>query len=322
MTEKGGFDIIGDVHGCALSLRLLLDRLGYREIQGVYRHPSRRVIFVGDIIDRGPRIREALAIVYAMVESGQAHMVMGNHEYNYIGYHTPAPKELGRPYLKPRDARHTRVLEATLEQLAHYPEEQRIYLEWFKQRPVFLEFAHFRVIHACWHPQLIKHFKQCNGANCMQPDFLERTAKEDNPEHRLIDVLLRGTQLSVPDQQVIIGRDGVNRRFFRTKFWHNNPHKYADIVFQPDPLPDSVAQKNLTDEDRLRLLCYSEFEKPLFFGHYWCQGQPRALAANLACLDYSAVKRGKLVAYRMDDEARIQNSKFVWVDVAAEIDVV
>ena len=53
----------------------------------------------------------------------------------------------------------------------------------------------------------------------------------------------------------------------------------------------------------------------LFVGHYWCNGTPAPLRPNLACLDYSAVKYGKLVAYRLDDEAQIDPRKFVWVDV-------
>ena len=76
------YDLIGDVHGCALTLEHLLDRLGYHKQGGVWRHPSRMAVFVGDIIDRGPRIREALHIVHDMVVAGQALCIMGNHEFN------------------------------------------------------------------------------------------------------------------------------------------------------------------------------------------------------------------------------------------------
>ena len=56
-------------------------------------------------------------------------------------------------------------------------------------------------------------------------------------------------------------------------------------------------------------------EKPVFVGHYWLQGNPKPLKPNLACLDYSAVKYGKLVCYRFDGEQILDNSKFVWVNV-------
>ena len=66
-----GYDLIGDVHGCAQSLARLLAKLGYEQHEDGYRHPERKVIFLGDIVDRGPRIREALHIVKAMVDAGE-----------------------------------------------------------------------------------------------------------------------------------------------------------------------------------------------------------------------------------------------------------
>jgi protein phosphatase len=89
--EHGPFDIIGDVHGCCDELELLLDTLGYvwserpPEIPGlyrrVYRHPEgRRALFLGDLVDRGPRILDTYQLVRHMVESGNALCVPGNHE--------------------------------------------------------------------------------------------------------------------------------------------------------------------------------------------------------------------------------------------------
>ena len=96
------YDLIGDVHGCALTLEHLLDRLGYHKQGGVWRHASRMAVFVGDIIDRGPRIREALHIVHDMVEAGQALCIMGNHEFNALGWSTPAPPGSGKQFVRER----------------------------------------------------------------------------------------------------------------------------------------------------------------------------------------------------------------------------
>jgi protein phosphatase len=89
--EHGPFDIIGDVHGCCDELEELLTQLGYGPSrlaepdllwgQTVYRHPEgRRAIFVGDLVDRGPRILDAVRIVHDMVENGSALCVPGNHD--------------------------------------------------------------------------------------------------------------------------------------------------------------------------------------------------------------------------------------------------
>jgi hypothetical protein len=50
-------DFIGDIHGHYDRLIALLEKLGYTKKNGVYKHPSRRVIFLGDYLDRGPDAR-------------------------------------------------------------------------------------------------------------------------------------------------------------------------------------------------------------------------------------------------------------------------
>jgi hypothetical protein len=66
------YDLIGDIHGHADELVRLLEVLGYENLQGSYRHPERKVIFLGDFIDRGPQIRQVLETVRPMVEGGHA----------------------------------------------------------------------------------------------------------------------------------------------------------------------------------------------------------------------------------------------------------
>ena len=76
--EAGPFDVLGDVHGCSEELDELLARLGYPE-HGP--HPEgRRAVFVGDLVDRGPRVPEVLRRVMAMCASGAAFCVLGNHD--------------------------------------------------------------------------------------------------------------------------------------------------------------------------------------------------------------------------------------------------
>jgi protein phosphatase len=80
--ETGPFDIIGDVHGCCDELEQLLQQLGYeRNDGGPWVHPAgRKAIFVGDLVDRGPRIVDTLKTVMSMSEVGSALSVPGNHD--------------------------------------------------------------------------------------------------------------------------------------------------------------------------------------------------------------------------------------------------
>src|ERR1043166_2675030 len=81
-SERGPFDIIGDVHGCCDELEQLLQQLGYgRNGDGAWSHSEgRRAIFVGDLVDRGPRIADTLKMVMTMSQAGSALCVPGNHD--------------------------------------------------------------------------------------------------------------------------------------------------------------------------------------------------------------------------------------------------
>ena len=145
--------------------------------------------------------------------------------------------------------------------------------------------------------------------------MLYESARSGTFLEKCVDRLTRGTSLTLPDGESIVSKDGYIRHMFRTKFWNTAPKTYSDVVFQPDPLPDKLLGRILSERELDALMYYSEHDKPVFVGHYWMSGKPEPITSNVACLDYSAVKYGKLVAYRMDDEAVLDPSKFVWQDV-------
>lgn len=84
--EHGPFDIIGDVHGCGDELILLLAKMGYeQDPSGTYKPPDgRKAIFVGDLVDRGPKIPETVRLVIEMVKTGAALCVPGNHDIKFM----------------------------------------------------------------------------------------------------------------------------------------------------------------------------------------------------------------------------------------------
>ena len=309
------FDIIGDVHGCAHTLERLLDTLGYKRVAGVWRHPRRQALFLGDIVDRGPRIREALHIVHDMVEAGPAFCIMGNHEYNALGWVTPALPGSGKAFVREHTPRHARLIDETLAQFAQHPADWHDFVNWFYQLPLFIDAGRFRLVHACWDRQLIEPLRQQYPDGRIDEHFIQASAVSNSFAATVCNRLLRGTDMRLPDGLTLTGGDGLTRAFFRTKFWEEDPQTYGDIVFQPDALPAEVANAPLSHSQKNALLRYAEDEPMLFVGHYWRSGHPAPIRPNLACLDYSAVLYGKLAAYRLDDETRIDPHKFVWVDV-------
>ena len=89
-SERGPFDIIGDVHGCLSELIILLVKLGYRlkrtadadgrEFWRVSHPENRRLVFVGDLCDRGPDSPGVFRLVMDAVQRGAAFCVLGNHD--------------------------------------------------------------------------------------------------------------------------------------------------------------------------------------------------------------------------------------------------
>ena len=123
--ESGPFDVIGDVHGCLPELEQLLDLLGYaidRDGAGRpvgARHPSRRAIFLGDLVDRGPDTPGVLRLVMSMVAEGAAFCVPGNHEAKLL------------KALRGKNVKRSHGLDASMEQLDAEPEEFRARVDRF-----------------------------------------------------------------------------------------------------------------------------------------------------------------------------------------------
>jgi protein phosphatase len=113
--DKGPFDIIGDVHGCGDELEELLTTLGYSpDDAGVWRQSEgRRAVFVGDLVDRGPRIADVLRLVMRMVAAETALVVPGNHDVKLMRK------------LRGRDVQITHGLEDSLRELDAEPAEFR-----------------------------------------------------------------------------------------------------------------------------------------------------------------------------------------------------
>jgi len=232
------YDIIGDIHGHADVLERLLQKLGYQLTGGVYSHPDKRqVVFVGDFIDRGPKIRETLHLVKAMCDAGHALAVMGNHEFNAICFHTPRRENGG--YFRDHGWKEINQHMATLEQFKHHPEEWIMFLDWFTQLPLWLDEESFRVVHACWDDNHIEYLSQ-REINYGQ-QFLTLAADEfkQTPEYFALEELLKGKEVVLPAGVDFVDKDGAIRNECRIRWWSDSADRkiYSDLLMEcPDAL--------------------------------------------------------------------------------------
>ena len=303
--KNQAYDIIGDIHGHAAELEALLLKLGYKDKDGSFCHPDgRKAVFLGDYIDRGPEIRRVLQIVRRMIDAGEAQGILGNHEVNALWYHH---QDADGKYLRDHGAGIKKQHAASLEQIAESePEEWRSWLDWMAGLPLWLDFGPFRVVHACW---AAGNIKALEGIDLRDFGDLVKYSRKGSKENQLIRPLLNGPELNLPDGKVFIAHGGKECNEIRYKWWERlDGLSYRDVLFPGrDPnLPCSIIENppapyHLDPADPI-----------IFFGHYAIPGEePALILPNLACLDYGSGKGGKLVAYRWDGEAALDNSKFV-----------
>jgi hypothetical protein len=312
------YDIIGDIHGCASQLKDLLDDMGYRrDAAGVYQHPERQAIFVGDLVDRGDGQLEVLSIVKHMVDGGAAQIVMGNHEFNAVAYATKRPDGSGE-YLRRHSEKNTKQHQRFLDQV---PEDTRTaYLKWFESIPLWLDLGDVRIVHACWHEPSMRVAEEVLGGNRFtSPEQFVAASSKDDPLYEAIEVLLKGPEISLADYQQppYKDKDGHVRDKARVAWWRDHAVTLRDLAVmdgnfeteagQPYPdLPDiEVDASDLAFR-------YSE-DVPVFYGHYWRRLEPEHgldWTSRTACVDFSAVKNGQLVAYRFDGETQIDPSRY------------
>lgn len=293
------YDIIGDIHGQADKLIGLLETLGYRHDGTCYRAPTgHRAIFIGDLIDRGARQVDTLKIVFDMLDHDQAHAVMGNHEYNAIGYATPHPDG---DYCRPRTTQNTHQHQAFLDELPLGSDDYWHWISRLYELPLWLEFDEFCVVHACWDTKAMAVL-----APHLTPDHritrqgIIATATKDTSEFIALERVLKGIESPLPDGIVLIDGHNITRTRTRIKWWLDD---WQNLPLSCAAMLGSRAVMDLPDDKDYKPLPMDftlDTDKPIFIGHYWLDGVPACLSSQVVCTDYSAGSTGFLTAYQFD----------------------
>lgn len=282
------YDIIGDVHGDEDRLTAMLQRLGYRNLSGAWRQADRQAIFVGDLIDRGPKQVATCDIVRRMVDAGSAQMVMGNHEFNAIAWLTPDPENPGE-YLRRLKAGNHRQHADFIDEVEGTPQHQEL-IDWFMTLPLWLDLGVIRVIHAQWHAAYLAELAPRLGpGNRLTPALVIEGSRKGSSSFKTIEGLLKGLEVSMANGG-FIDKHGVLRNSERVRWWET--------------------PEESTDNHRITT---GTKATPLFFGHYSLPGNPAPLSPTVACVDYYRAVDNPLVAYRWDGETTLSKEKFVMV---------
>jgi len=327
---SGPIDIVGDVHGHNQPLCQLLKQLGY-DRKG--RHAAgRRLVFVGDLCDRGPDSPAVFRLVMDVVEAGDAVCLLGNHELNLLECE---PKPGNAWFFGGRtDARRDRKTFGAFQNVE--PGFRKNIVEFCESLPLVIDHPDVQIVHACWdQPSL---------------DFvtsLGRTANSDLIKacHARADAYLRrrGLTKRFPDAKDEL-EDRRRRKSWRANGQHNR--RVTELIGdlrqgewiqqRKDPVKvltsgfESRAGKAEWIAGKWRFLervpwwRTARLHKPTIFGHYWRQRafvprESRDQHARLfgavepeswlgpdrlaMCIDYrwpTEDQRSSLAAYRAD----------------------
>jgi protein phosphatase len=199
----GPFDIIGDVHGCFEELLDLLRLLGYEVTDWTVRPPAGRMaLFVGDLVDRGPRVPEVLRLVMGMIAAGTALCVCGNHDDKL------------RRLLEGRDVRISHGLAASRDQLAAEPaafrEHVRSFLEGLPSH-LLLDDGRLVLTHAGLRAELHGRISSKVRSFCLYGDTTGETDEFGMPVRRNWAAEYRGRAVVVYGHTPVEQAEWLNR---------------------------------------------------------------------------------------------------------------
>jgi len=257
----GPVDIIGDVHGELAALEALLAHLGY--VSG--EHPQgRRIVFVGDLCDRGPDSVGVVALAQTLVERQLAQCVLGNHELNVLrGDH----KAGNRWIMDPAHAENTTDYTARTAS----PEQRETITAFFRTLPMALERSDLRVVHATWNDSAVDALRTTAEVNIDAFTRLEDVMKRSLEDTGMIEAgklelaphkhALHDAAYPMPNLTAV-GRSEEQRQML-------NPVR----VLTSGPERATPRQFFATGKWRFcdRVKWWDEYTSPtpVVFGHYW-----------------------------------------------------
>lgn len=257
---SGSLDIVGDVHGEIDALRSILGHLGYAH-DGT--HPDdRRLVFVGDLTDRGPDSPAVVELVKFLVEAGRAQCVLGNHDLNIL----LADRKHDNHWFYNEEWAIDNSDEPTPAVLADYDTQQRV-LNFFRSLPLVLVRADLRVVHACWDNAMVDLAIQAEDVVLLYNKYARKI--QTSHEGSKLDPVDRGLELQ-----------------------NLNPVKVLTSGKERRVKPPFYASGKWREEERVPWWENYGANEPLcLFGHYSNYRGATSLPSRAICVDFAVAKR-------------------------------
>ncbi|WP_025565529.1 metallophosphoesterase [Psychromonas sp. SP041] len=249
---------IGDIHAQYNKLTDLLKVINFDTNDSNSMSAGGQLVFIGDLIDSVPKNDgDHLALlnkVKSLVENNHAFCLLGNHEFNAVGWATQKENgEWARPHSDNNRKQHNAFLEAVEEGSM----EHKRWISWFKSLPLFIDFGTVKAIHACWDEDVIEQIKPYLNANNSLKEIHWVDAFDKTHElFNLCETLLKGPERKA--DKPFTDKTGKVRTQKRIEWWADSEYKEPIV--------------------------------PIVIGHYTLNCLPKVLSNKVVCVDYNAAK--------------------------------
>jgi hypothetical protein len=256
---EGPLDVVGDVHGEIDALRSLMRHLGYGEDGS---HPQdKRLVFVGDLTDRGPDSPAVVDLVKRLVGAGRAQCVLGNHDLNIL----LGERKHDNHWFYGEQWALDGSDEPTPAMLADDGIRQRV-LDFFRSLPLVLERSDLKVVHACWDDAMVELARQARDV-----------------------VALHDQQVSIIESR----HEGANLDKIDRGLEHQNlnPVKVLSSGKEQRVEPPFYSSGKWRHEERVQWWKDYAGDQLCIFGHYSNYRGETSLSGQAICTDFAVAKR-------------------------------
>ncbi len=218
-------------------------------------HPEgRRLVFLGDLVDRGPDSPAVVELVKRLVEDGLAQCILGNHELNLL---RDKSKDGNGWYTQPEKVDKYRSVPVS-------PDQKKDFREFLLTLPLALENGELRVVHACWNAKSLALLEKQADHSSVLDVFKDKLESNFIPENM--------TEQSL---ETILKDDGNKPALIKSLADHDTAYQMGNPVRVLTSGEEAPASEAFWAGGKWRMVarqkwweCYVD-EKPVVVGHYW-----------------------------------------------------
>lgn len=281
----GPLDIVGDVHGEIDALEAILDRLGQARPADGQPH----LVFLGDLVDRGPDSLAVVDRVAALVAEGRASCILGNHELNLLRDRKRSGNRWfwGEAAERWSHATDNGVVEGSFSSRPASQADRERVLAFCRSLPAALERPDLRVVHAAWHVPAIDALRDC-------ADYAAAVAKSDADAGAIPAELRRRCKAEVDllRSQKIGLKDAATSppalpALAEAAALQQNSHHLSVVTSGPEEIRPGLPawRAGRWRVIRRQRWWHTPVDVPTIFGHYWRLRLPSADASRRRLFD-------------------------------------